>query len=893
MIKWKVFVLVCLGLLTYSQSKASHIVGGEFELVYLSGNQYKLNLNLYFDVLNGSEGARESLITAAIYRKRDHTLIDIVTIPLISSRRVDYFQPSCSNGEVVTDKLIYSTNIQLSADIYNDPEGYYVAWERCCRNYVINNIFSSDPNADPSNYAGQTFYLEFPPVEKNGQPFRNSSPILFPPLNDYACPNRAYWVDFQGTDNDGDSLVYSLVTPLSTHHPSAYASNGSAEAGPYPVIKWRSGFGLHNIMKGAPDLVISPDGFLTVTPTVQGLFVFAVKVEEYRDSVKIGEVRRDFQLLVVDKCPAAEAPVVKGKKLTEGSYTYKENMNVTFPAGTPDDQRCIEIQITDPDALKPSDEYREEVFIKAIPLGFKEDVEGILPEDITATLVNGSGATFKICFEECPYLKSGSFQIGIVAFDDACALPLSDTLRINVYVEPPPNNEPYFLDRPEYNVNVVETAGGVFTRDFLARDADNDSLTISIKPVGFNPADHGITLNPGNNKPGEVEALLEWNYDCQKYSFDGMTSFPFILTVDDKDYCQFADEDKLKLTLNIELPPNTEPDVNISLNTDEDNYHSLEQAINKKLVFNVTGKDDDNDLIKIEGSGTNFKFSDHKIIFNSKEGSGLPQISTPFSWELTCDFNLALQDSFNLHFYVEDLDKCQITNRDTIVVDLKLLPPSSVKPVTNAFALGNTTLNDQKVKITVGEKIELKLVGADSDIDNITLTLDNINELNLAEFPTATGKGQVSSNFIWQPDCRIFNGRRDSVIVTGNFILADDNCYDPKSDTLSIDFVILDTEDFLERFKAPNVITPNNDEKNDFFVLENIFNVDGSERSMPEDNCAGQFKKIEIFNRWGRKIYESSQREFKWKPDKEPAGMYYYYLSYSDKSFKGFIHVLF
>ena len=65
--------------------------------------------------------------------------------------------------------------------------------------------------------AGQTFYLEFPPVIKDGQPFINSSPSLFPPLNDYACPRKPYYVDFAGVDDDGDSLVYSLVTPLSTH----------------------------------------------------------------------------------------------------------------------------------------------------------------------------------------------------------------------------------------------------------------------------------------------------------------------------------------------------------------------------------------------------------------------------------------------------------------------------------------------------------------------------------------------------------------------------------------------------------------------------------------------------------------------------------------------------
>ncbi len=104
----------------------------------------------------------------------------------------------------------------LSDSRFNDPQGYYIVWERCCRNYAITNIYSENPDVS-SRAAGQTFYLEFPPVVKNGQPFYNSSPRLFPPLNDYACPRKPYYVDFAGIDDDGDSLVYSLVTPLTTH----------------------------------------------------------------------------------------------------------------------------------------------------------------------------------------------------------------------------------------------------------------------------------------------------------------------------------------------------------------------------------------------------------------------------------------------------------------------------------------------------------------------------------------------------------------------------------------------------------------------------------------------------------------------------------------------------
>ena len=62
---------------------------------------------------------------------------------------------------------------------------------------------------------------------------------------------------------------------------------------------------------------------------------------------------------------------------------------------------------------------------------------------------------------------------------------------------------------------------------------------------------------------------------------------------------------------------------------------------------------------------------------------------------------------------------------------------------------------------------------------------------------------------------------------------------------------------------------------------------------MTEDNCAGQFNRIQIFNRWGKEVYTSTQRDFIWKPEDIPTGTYYYYLEYTDKTYKGFISVLY
>ncbi|MEJ0033572.1 MAG: hypothetical protein WDO15_25985 [Bacteroidota bacterium] len=272
---------------------ASHIVGGEIEFLHLQGFTYRINLIYYYDRINGqltdNPELQEPNLVLGIFRKSDDTQVMQVTLTWLYKTPVPYTQPDCSHGEISSYKMTYTNVFTFNGASFDDPEGYYIIWARCCRNYTITNIQSHDPVAGQA--AGQTFYLEFPPMVVGGQPFVNSSPKDFPALNDYACPTKPYYVDFAGTDPDGDSLAYTLVTPLSTVTVEALPP---ITPRPYPDIQWVTGFDLDRIINGSPplpeypDLNITPAGFLRVTPRSQGLYVFAVKVEQYRNKKKIG-----------------------------------------------------------------------------------------------------------------------------------------------------------------------------------------------------------------------------------------------------------------------------------------------------------------------------------------------------------------------------------------------------------------------------------------------------------------------------------------------------------------------------------------------------------------------------------------------------------------------------
>lgn len=883
---------------------ASHIVGGEFELVHISGSTYRLNLIIYFDQINGAIGAKDASARATIYRKRDKQVMGSVLLQRVDETNVPYTQPACSNGEIITSKILYSNTVTLSASEYDDPEGYFVVWQRCCRNYTITNIFSQVPGGSNIS-AGQTFYLEFPPVVKKGEPFINSSPRLFPPLNDFACPFRPYYVDFAGVDDDGDSLVYSLVTPLNT---TAAVPLPSPSPGPYPEVRWKPGYSLSNIINGMPDLRISKEGLLTATPRTQGLFVFAVKIDEYRKGEKIGESRRDFQMLVVDACPKADPPQILGKKLTDADFTHDNTMSVTFSNTVADGDRCINLRVSDPDANKIEDGFSERITLKAIPLNFKGNVNEILPQFTSATLFEGKPKDFTICFPQCPYLEGGPYQIGIIAYDDACSLPLSDTLKIEVNIEPPANTKPYFVNPVDPITSVTLTEGGFYESDFEIRDDDNDEIIVSITNNGFILADAGITVQIDEPRVnGIVKGKIRWDAFCDIFDFTKRTSFEVTISGNDKDLCDTGKPVTTTFKMNVILPGNEDPFIDTDLTADpqERNVLNLERRINETLSFTVAGKDlIDNDLLVLD-----VKQRDSLSMFGISfpKASAIGQVSSLFEWNLSCaKIDLNKKDKFLFQFIVVDnSNKCRIYKADTVDVQVKILPPLNNAPEL-VIQNGTTLINDQTVSFTLGEPILFNFTGTDTDIlpdkDLLKLTLleatGNVPPEGYV-FTPKEGKGKVETVFSWTPDCSIFKDNIYENTYTFKFRLGDDRCFNVKADTVSLTLRLKDVENNEREFLPPNVITPNDDGCNDYFAAEGTETCPFSDKTInpdeliafPPDNCIRKFELVRIYNRWGNSVFESTNRKFRWYAPEQPAGVYYYLIKFTDKEYKGSISV--
>ncbi len=866
---------------------ASHIVGGEFELLHKDGYNYQLNLILYFDLVNGSPGALDNLVTVYIYRKSDNRFMRQVTMPLMVRENVPYSNVACSEDFLRTARLLYTVPITLPPEEYGDPSGYYVAFERCCRNYLIDNIYSDIPGAGIS--AGQTFYMEFPPVVKNGQPFVNSTPRLFPPLRDYGCVDKFYYVDFSGVDDDGDSLVYSMVTPYSTFNTIDPVPN-PPNPGPYPEVQWKNGFSLSNIMQGDPDLQISKKGLLTVTPKKTGLFVFAVQCEEYRDGKKIGQMRRDFQMLVVDGC-VNNAPTILAREVGSDEV-YKEGDIIDFDYT--DEDKCVEFEVRD---IPVSGELVENVSIRAIPINFDANLEGIEIDFSENVPLRGENdvAKFTVCFPDCPYVPNQPYEIGIIAMDDACPQPELDTVVVRLNVRPPPNNRPFFENLPAvYNIEVNEQSGGSLDQLIIGRDVDLDALTLSVVPFNFRLEDYGMTFVQEKNEAGRTEMRFLWDYDCQTVNFKDRSEFTIQLQLDDEDQCLISDPVRLTLRLKVNLPPNTWPEIFTSRTGRDEPEAVFRMSLGEEINFDVLGIDEDNDEVTITGRGLNFDFENYDISFAGVTAAGLDNPTAPFRMFVPCEFPLLQRDTLNMAFFIEDSDKCQVTNRDTLRVDLILEPPPATPPVLTARSLTQTQIVNDRLEAEIGDEIRIRIQGIDFDNDEMHLELIE-SDPRLAgkfTFESATGKERVQSELIWQPDCEVFASGIVEDVYSFTFRLTDDNCYESGEEMLTLELAISDIISEDSEFIPPNIFTPNGDEYNQYFALDGFTEDNRPIRTgLPRDNCQRQFEEVIIFNRWGESVFRSPDRYFKWDGGDVPAGIYYYVVRLTDQEFKGAVTV--
>jgi len=269
-------------------SRSSHIIGGDIYYDYIGNNQYRFFITLYRDCL--STGAEyDNPLKLTVYNASGNLVEDLsvpfpgsVTLPLI-------FTNPCATppNNICVERAIYTIVVNLPPI----PGGYTISYQRCCRGPNISNLVNPDDT-------GLTLTTKVPGSEtgfaQNSSPrFTNYPPILL-------CNNDELIFNHSATDPDGDVLQYSLVTPFSGASSVDPAPN-QAPPPPYFPVQWIGPFNAQAPLGPGSSTVIDQNtGILTVNPSIIGLFVVGVMVQEYRNGVLIGQTVRDFLFKVFD-----------------------------------------------------------------------------------------------------------------------------------------------------------------------------------------------------------------------------------------------------------------------------------------------------------------------------------------------------------------------------------------------------------------------------------------------------------------------------------------------------------------------------------------------------------------------------------------------------------------
>ena len=321
---------------------ANHIRGGEMYYSYIGPgtaagtSKYKLTLKLYIDCLQNNPGQIDDSEPFSIFRRGNNTLYQgPVDAPFTHEQKISYdpnANPCILNAP--SDVCYRMRYYEATVDLADSPDGYIVAFQRCCRIASIVNL------AGNSSAYGATYLCEIPGNNTLAAPEKNSSPVYAGNDAVAICAGTNFTFDFSASDPvDKDSLVYSLCSAYNGGGQGAQSQGCTncpapiiASAPPYNSLPYSGNFSGSSPMS----LSVSIDahtGILSGTaPANLGQYVVTACVSEYRKGVLINIHRKDIHLRIADCKPL--------KALLKPDYSYCDDLLTSFkneqfnPTGT-------------------------------------------------------------------------------------------------------------------------------------------------------------------------------------------------------------------------------------------------------------------------------------------------------------------------------------------------------------------------------------------------------------------------------------------------------------------------------------------------------------------------------------------------------------------------------
>ncbi len=308
----------------FTETQASHIIGGELTCSKTATNLYRFKLHLYRDCTSTVQFTSSENIyiyqTVGFANTTLGTLVSTIALGEISGGTAgttvspNYYSPCLTYPiGLCVSEAYYEATVTLP----NATGGYTAIHQSCCRNASVIN-FTINSGGGGGATTGTTNLCQVSGLLG----VADSMPVFAHNFPFAACQSMSFDYVYNANDANHDSVAYSIIVP--------YDGTNTPPSG-FTTLTFSSGCNLNNYLFAGSNISIHPTtGRILANPTTLGRYIVGILVSEFRNGVQIGSYNQDVELnvtpcftTVIDSIPA-----------NHGTYSYYPSKTITFPDST-------------------------------------------------------------------------------------------------------------------------------------------------------------------------------------------------------------------------------------------------------------------------------------------------------------------------------------------------------------------------------------------------------------------------------------------------------------------------------------------------------------------------------------------------------------------------------
>jgi hypothetical protein len=459
---------------------ATHLMGGQIVTSYLGtdslGSHYAVELTAYRDTIG------IPMVIHAVFNVSELDTSGNWNSLFSSTVSFD----TSSGGLFLPVQSVYGVEVYVYNDTITVPgDGYYsISYQECCRNGAIINM--SNPLSESMRL---TTYFTSDSVNPNSSASYTTPPVAYLPAHTLWQYNPLPF------DPDGDSLAWALATPLGqTSTVSGYEYLSDSTYSDSAAV-----FSLDSVT-----------GALTWSAKLTGNFVASFVVEEFRNGVHIGSMRRDMQFIVIPDTSNSMPQIsnMQSVPTNSGGYPYvilnpNQNYQLHLLASDADVNDVVDML----GFGEPFDLTTAPATMNVVPTGNGNEIEGTFfwTPDVSAVRSAPYITVFRVSDQMYYFDETIQFEVSsttgiendnIITFDNIYPNPVNNMMYVPVTLE-----KGTIISMDIYNILGVK----VFQSEGMNFSAGNHLI---LKKVDLNSGQYLVSIKDNNGNMLNTERIV-------------------------------------------------------------------------------------------------------------------------------------------------------------------------------------------------------------------------------------------------------------------------------------------------------------------------------------------------------------------------------------------------